>query len=144
MSIIVGVDGSAHARAALSWAIEEARLRGTDVVAVHAYSPPPSYRPYGHLPGAGDPPRDEELRRGAQDLVTNEIASVGHGDVDVQVTIVEDSQPARALTEQARREDLVVVGSRGHAALAGLLVGSVSQRCLQLAPCPVVVVHAED
>jgi nucleotide-binding universal stress UspA family protein len=40
-----------------------------------------------------------------------------------------------------RQADLVVVGSRGHGRLAGLLLGSVAQKVISLAHCPVVVVR---
>jgi nucleotide-binding universal stress UspA family protein len=42
---------------------------------------------------------------------------------------------------KSRRADLVVVGSRGYGRLAGLLVGSVAQKVVSLAPCPIVVVR---
>jgi nucleotide-binding universal stress UspA family protein len=50
--------------------------------------------------------------------------------------------PAHAIAEVAREErsDLVVMGTRGHTALAGVLLGSVTQRLLHIAPCPVLVV----
>lgn len=50
--------------------------------------------------------------------------------------------PAEVIIEMARREkvDTIVVGRRGHGRLAGLLLGSVSQKLVSLAPCTVVVV----
>jgi nucleotide-binding universal stress UspA family protein len=38
--------------------------------------------------------------------------------------------------------DVVVVGTRGHTAIGGLLLGSVTQRLLHVAPCPVLAVPA--
>jgi len=46
---------------------------------------------------------------------------------------------AHAIADVARGEDadVIVLGTRGHTALAGLLLGSVTQRLLHIAPCPV-------
>jgi nucleotide-binding universal stress UspA family protein len=41
----------------------------------------------------------------------------------------------------ARQADLIALGSRGHGRLAGLLIGSVAQKVVALARCPVLVVH---
>ena len=51
--------------------------------------------------------------------------------------------PAQEIIAAAgdRQADLIVVGSRGHGRLAGLLLGSVAQKVVSLAPCPVVVVR---
>ena len=54
--------------------------------------------------------------------------------------LVVEGHPTEVLLEVAREADLLVVGSRGRGELAGLLLGSVSQRCAERASCPVVVV----
>ena len=51
---------------------------------------------------------------------------------------------AQVLVDEADGADLLVVGSRGHGGFAGLLLGSVSQQCAHHAPCPVVIIRAED
>jgi nucleotide-binding universal stress UspA family protein len=40
--------------------------------------------------------------------------------------------------------DAIVVGTRGHTPIAGLLVGSVTQRLLHIAPCPLIAVPTRD
>jgi nucleotide-binding universal stress UspA family protein len=59
-------------------------------------------------------------------------------DVDVRVEVAE-GQAARELVEVSRTAGLLVVGTRGHGGLAGMLLGSVSHAVLRHAHCPVVV-----
>ena len=65
-------------------------------------------------------------------------AGARHVTAEVAVGEPADEILAFAKAEQA---DLIVVGSRGHGRLAGLLLGSVAQKVVALAACPVVVVH---
>jgi nucleotide-binding universal stress UspA family protein len=57
---------------------------------------------------------------------------------------VAPGHPAKVLLDAANGAELLVVGSRGHGTFAGILLGSVSQHCVQHAPCPVVVVPSRD
>ena len=60
-------------------------------------------------------------------------------------TRVFEGYPARILLHQAEDADLLVVGSRGHGELSGMLLGSVGLHCVSHATCPVVVVrHPRD
>jgi nucleotide-binding universal stress UspA family protein len=52
-----------------------------------------------------------------------------------------EGHPATRLIEASAGADLLVVGSRGHGAFAGMLLGSVSEHCVAHASCPVVVVR---
>ena len=52
--------------------------------------------------------------------------------------------PAQVLIEASREADLLVLGSHGHGAFTGILVGSVSIHCVTAAFCPVVVVCGSD
>ena len=51
-----------------------------------------------------------------------------------------DGRATAVLVKHVKENDLLVVGSRGHGAVTGALLGSVSTHCVHHAPCPVVVV----
>jgi nucleotide-binding universal stress UspA family protein len=72
------------------------------------------------------------------DTVAEVTAQMSHP-VTVLPQVVE-GHPAEALLHAAAGAELLVVGSRGHGTFAGIVLGSVSQHCVQHAPCPVVVV----
>jgi len=134
--VIVGVDGSEGARAALRWAAEEARCWSVPLVAVWAWEFTP-------LIVATDVPTElhELSERVATRLREVLVAELGEDAADrVEPLVVEDT-PARALLDVAGPRDLLVVGSRGLGGFKGLVLGSVSQQVVHHAPCPVVVVH---
>jgi nucleotide-binding universal stress UspA family protein len=137
--IVVGVDGSAIADAALRWAVDEARLRGARLDVVHAVW---TYPAMATLPAGMAPPHDFEAQMvaGAEEELREVLARVGVDGVEVDARVVRGAA-APVLVEAAEGADLLVVGSRGRGGFAGLLLGSVSQRVAQLAPCPVVIVH---
>ena len=140
--IVVGVDHSAGAKAALRFALEEARLRQATLRVVHAWQ-------FGYigatgleglLPAAGA--ELDDFRQGAA-AALDETRKEVVADAD-SVTIerrVDQGAPAAVLVEESRGADLLVVGSRGHGGFAQLLLGSVSQQCAQHAFCPVVIVR---
>jgi nucleotide-binding universal stress UspA family protein len=134
--IVVGVDGSDHASAALGWAVEEAKLRGARVVAVYAWSfvpPPPLGAPDLLSVPVNDVAGDLEAEQAAAERALEaSLAQLG-ADVDVERRLVE-GDPAEVLVSEAEGADLVVVGSRGHGGLRTALLGSVSKHVIQHAP----------
>ena len=144
--MIVGVDGSAGARAALRWAMAEARLRRTRLRVIHAWTfSYPGGAGYGYLGEsvAAFPGGLSTLHRAAEDMIEQAIADLAAEaeGVEIEREIVEGTA-AEVLVDAATERDLLVVGSRGHGGFAGLLLGSVSQQCAHHARCPVVIVHA--
>lgn len=138
--IVVGVDGSPHAERALRWALEEAKLRGTDVLALYVWSmpaPPPELGFYSET--LQDP---VAYRDGAERLLEGIIAAATEDAAGVRLEhrAVQGS-PADELVHASKGAELLVVGSRGHGAVSSLLLGSVSHQCVHSAACPVVVVH---
>ena len=141
-TIVVGVDGSELSLAALAWAADEARLRNSRLVAVHAWAAPYAPAMPGIMEPAGPPvDRDviQQASREALDAWLGEAAATLEG-VEVEAAAVEN-EAAEALIERSEGADLLVVGSRGHGRLAGALLGSISQKAAQHARCPVVIVH---
>jgi len=57
---------------------------------------------------------------------------------------VREGHPAPVLLEEAAHAELLVVGSRGHGAFMGMVLGSVSEHCVSHATCPVVVVRHDE
>jgi nucleotide-binding universal stress UspA family protein len=136
--IVVGVDGSAGAAAALSWAHAHAQLTGAELEVVLAFNYGLAWIDVGSDYQAT---WVEHATLKARDEIHRVIAEAipDAGDVVVHPLVVE-GEPAEVLIEIARPADLLVVGTRGRGGFAGLLLGSVSQRCVERAPCPVVVV----
>jgi nucleotide-binding universal stress UspA family protein len=140
--IVVGVDHSEGAKAALRFALAEATLRQATLRVVHAWQ----YAYIGatgferSLPALGGDIK--ELRDAAErELDATLRESIPEpGAVAIERRVVED-RPAAALVDASRDADLLVVGSRGHGGFAGLLLGSVSQQVAHHATCPVVIVH---
>lgn len=138
--IVVGVDGSPSSQRALRWAVEQARLVGASVEAMIAWQDPGIYgvgygwAPVGFDTGAIAAAADKVLTDCLTELPANLVSAV-----PVRSRVVE-GLPAQVLLDAAQAAQLLVVGSRGHGRVAGMLLGSVSQHCVQHAPCPVVVV----
>jgi nucleotide-binding universal stress UspA family protein len=85
-----------------------------------------------------------DLHRAAEDLLDRALADAGPdaAGVEIERQVVQGSA-AEALVTAVDKDDLLVVGSRGHGGFSELLLGSVSQQCVHHAPCPVVVVHSQ-
>jgi len=130
--IVVGIDGSDGARAALRWAAEEAQRRGAHLEVVRAWS-------FVDQPEPFDPQFGEDDVRTA---VAKDLVACGIDEQDVTVR-TPCALAAGALLEAAVGASLLVVGARGLGGFAGLLLGSVSQQVVHHAPCPVLVVRGE-
>lgn len=137
--VVVGIDGSPAARAAAEFAVREARLRGARLVAVTALglADAAEFDPYT----VHRHPKEEIVAR-AEETVAAALRDLDTEGMDVRV-IVTTEEPARALIDQGAFADLLVVGSRGRGGFRGLVLGSVSQRCVLHARCPVAVVRLE-
>ena len=132
--IVVGIEGSGYARAALIWALEEAGFRSAVVEVVTAYSP--TYVPAA--PDLGDQVEGVERMQG--DVIESAVAAAGQPDVEVRRTLVK-GRAADTLMRVAEGADMLVVGNRGRGGFIGLRLGSVSQAIAHHSPCPLVIVR---
>jgi len=135
--IVVGIDGSKSSQKALAWAVEEALARRAQLTVVHAWWP----AMFGAIEFAAPILGIETFDATAKRTVDEALAEC---DVDglagpVATEIVEGGA-ARAILAGAADASLIVVGSHGRGAVAGMVLGSVSQQVIHHAACPVVVV----
>ncbi len=131
--IVVGIDRSACAMAALTFAVEEARLRQARLQVVYAVG----YQLVGDLPIGPD--LDGQLVAAGKAVLDDALASVDTSGVTVEPRL-ERGAASERLLDLARDASLLVVGSRGRGGFAGLLLGSTSQACAHHTPCPLVIV----
>ncbi|RPE39670.1 nucleotide-binding universal stress UspA family protein [Streptomyces sp. Ag109_O5-1] len=138
--IVVGVDGSEPSKAALRWAVGQAKLIGGVVDAIIAWDSPTAW--YGLAPPSDKDQADfQEQVRKILDRAIDEALGPGPGrQVDLRPISVH-GHPAAVLIDAAAGAQLLVVGSRGHGGFREALLGSVGQHCVHHAPCPVVVIR---
>jgi nucleotide-binding universal stress UspA family protein len=137
--IIVGIDGSPPSRAALEWAGREARRAGGELDAVFVYGSGLAWIDVGSDAAPLIVTHSaEEAKKVLHDALAD--ADLPPEDAVPIDPIAVLGDPRWALPDLARFAELLVVGSRGRGGFRGLLLGSVSQRCAERSPCPVVVV----
>jgi nucleotide-binding universal stress UspA family protein len=136
--LLLAVDQSEHSRKAIPAAVELARAGGGAIHVLHVrelhYPVPPTVR--------GDSPEE------AQQLVDGIVEELKDAGVAAEggVRPSTGGSPAGAILEYAREvgAGMILVGSHGHSALGGLLIGSVAHKLTQLSACPVLVVRDQE
>ncbi len=138
--VVVGVDGSPGSNSALRWAMTYASQVGGTVEAIGTWHMPAAVGlDYEWVPSDADARSYAVL---AERVLADTVAEVTRS-LDSTLVVemrVARGQAAEVLLSAARAAQMLVVGSRGHSPLAALVLGSTSRRCVQHAPCPVVVV----
>jgi nucleotide-binding universal stress UspA family protein len=141
--ILVPLDFSRHADFVLEWATHLAKEHSSRLLLLHAYHLPVEFQ---QLEGAYLPQdfwasvkaeAEQNLQRYAEPLRAQGLA------VDV---IVREGYPATVIEQEAldQHADLIVIGTRGLSGLKHLLLGSIAERVVQKAPCPVLTVKTHD
>jgi len=138
-NILIPTDGSEYTRAAISKGLELAKLMEAEVTALYVVDqtsfinfPMDStvVSVYSLL---------EKEGKDAVEYVKSEGEKMG---VKVVTSIVEGA-PARKIVDASSTHDLVVMGTLGRAGFSKLLLGSVAERVIRFAKCPVLVVKPE-
>jgi nucleotide-binding universal stress UspA family protein len=133
--VILAVDGSEHARKAVTLALDIARKSNADVVVVHVRE---------HIVDLGGTWEQESNRR-AQAILDDACKQLEEAGVAtrkvVRRSLAGSGRIAQEISETADAEDagLIVMGSRGVSDLRGLLLGSVAHKVLQLSSQPVLI-----
>ncbi|MER6163012.1 universal stress protein [Streptomyces violaceorubidus] len=135
--ITAGSDGSEESLAALAWAAREAVRRRAPLHVVHAWR----FQGQG---AAGTV--DRETQEGwVREALAQAVATVTDHHPGLAVTTdVREGDAVAALLAAAADTETLVLGSRGHGAVVGFLLGSVGQQVVAEAPRPVVLVRADD
>lgn len=143
--ILCPIDFSEQSRHALDCAVAMSRWYGSHVTVLHAYArwPPEEALPPSRLEGAlyapsADVQFDREgMRRRMQAFVEESV-----GDLNGDVVLQEAGDVHREILAQAASTaaDLIVIGSHGRSGFERLLLGSITEKILRKATCPVMVV----
>jgi nucleotide-binding universal stress UspA family protein len=143
--IIWATDGSAGADHALGYARDLARAYHAELVVVHGEEMSAGRSSIGYTRRVDEEDLEAKIKR--------QVAQLADSGITVSVKVIEGHAAAATLIAEVAGDigaDLVVVGTRGHTPLAGLLVGSVTDRLLHISSCPVLAVpppgtsHAPD
>ncbi|MBU1567969.1 MAG: universal stress protein [Proteobacteria bacterium] len=135
--ILLAIDGSKHSNAVLEKSIEYAKFLNAKIIILYCHNKFPV--------NLGEPYRDSQIAaiiRESEKLVAPFVQRLESENIPVEDRLMEE--PAgKMISEVAEIEkcDLVIIGSRGFSNLTNLIVGSVTTRVLQTAPCPVLVIR---
>lgn len=137
--ILVPTDASEYSRRALKTALELARSVHAEVVLLHVSYTPQAY--WGYTISYGITVTQEQLDQNGDLALEATLSGIDSEQVVINKR-VESGHPVTIILEQIKKEniDLVIMGSHGYGAIAGSVLGSVSQRVLQRASCPVLII----
>lgn len=143
--ILVPVDFSAHSDRAIEYAVTMARHFGAVVELFHVVEDPFEAGGWGSEMYMAD---IDGIRKGALEEAGKAIercrSAVQAGNVPI-VTSVRLGHVANTIIEHAKatHADLIVMGTHGRTGLAHFIIGSVAERVVRMAPCPVLTVGLE-
>lgn len=141
--ILLATDGSESSLKAARIAGELASLQqDAQVIVLYVAHVPRAYYATDEFGNKVTPevPMDVLIRRTGEPILRKTVSALGLPESQV-VTEVQVGEPAEEIVDYARLEevDLIVMGSRGLSPIKELLLGSVSDKVLRTAPCPVLI-----
>lgn len=138
-TILWATDGSENADRALAYATQLARDSGATLHAAHIVQRMVGGKSHGQFVTVNEESIDAKIegQLAACDLDPEPVLHM------LTSTANDTAKPIAALARECHA-DVIVVGTRGHSGLAGLALGSVTQRLLHVAPCPVLVVTPDS
>jgi len=135
--ILIATDGSESSNHAIRTGLELAKLVGADVTALNVVEDPillstPADSQMMNLYALLEQEGKEAVKR---------VKDTGE-ETGISVTVkVVGGNPARVIVEEGAKYDLIVIGTLGRSGIAKLLIGSVAEKVVKLAKCPVLVVR---
>ncbi len=144
LGIVVGVDDSPAAKAAVEWGAREAELRRIPLTLVHAISPNLTSWWDTPLPPGLAQWQQDHGRRLVEDAVKIVEKTCYHGGPTAIHTEVLPSAAVPTLIDLSKDAETVVTGSYGDGSWPARLLGSVASALLRHAYCPVAIVHDRD
>jgi len=147
-TFVVPYDFSVHARAALLAATDLAKQLSADLHLIHVVQPPTYAYGYAGMGSAAVPPPIDmtEVHEGALRSLRDVVDGIREFPGKVEPHVVEGSGIADRIRECAEKldADLVVMGTHGRTGLAHVFLGSVAERTLRSAPCPVLTLRSPE
>jgi len=145
--ILVPVDFSEPSRVAFEYAADMARPLAASVDVIHVWEAP-SFVPLGSALEAGEwnPSLVELVKKNAEKALDEFVSAAAKRGLAVRTSHAEPGSPALAIAEAAKagRYDLIVMGTHGRTGLSRTLIGSVAERVVRHAPCPVLTVRTHE
>lgn len=143
-SLLVATDFSAPARYGLEKAAELARTTGAKVTVCHVLDPSP-LAPYATRGDVNEQLAiEQDVEKAIHGALTEAVQTYFAGVASTKTALVLSSNAADGICNYAAKEgiDLIVLSTHGRTGLAHLLIGSVAEKVVRHAPCPVLTVRA--
>lgn len=146
--IVVGIDGSANARSALVWAVSEAAARHSPLTVLTVHEIGHNFWTGRRVVLSADEDQLAAAKAAAMELTDKAVSDLGEAKPATVTVKAVSGYPDEELLAAADGADMLVLGARGGAQASGLAghspIGSVSNKVLHRAKCPVVVIPASE